>query len=651
MRIDYWLKSIVEFFSERRLLYTLLTAIIIIDVSILVFSDGFSGGADSLVHYRFARWAFEHPEFLLDHWAKPVFTLLGAPFAMLGFKSFQLFNILFGISAGYLSYLVAKELKIKNALLSLVITCFTPIFMLNLFSGLTEILFAFAAILTSYLLIKEKYSWGAIVLSFLPLIRTEGIVLLPVYALYLVHRKHYREIVYMLTGAVIYSIIGFLAGKNILWLFTEMPYHNAVDLYGKGSIFRFVLRSPGFFGIPNEIFFVTGLVFGLSVYLRERKEYSKEFLLVVLPFITYFIAHSVSWWSGIGSSLGLSRYMAAIVPFMAVMATRGLYLFVKMFLIIFKKKWVRTAASIIGVISIVHIPFAVQNYPVSPGPFEQTLTEAATWINTENTSKGKIFYSDPTLFYYLNIDPNNTQCASNYMPPAERLPEELNDNDILIFDSHFSSISGLQLTDYLNSPHLKLIRVFKPDIPARAFGKPYLIAVFRKTPSDPNNPKHNLRIFSGKHKHYREIIRFDFDKLPYAPEQNRIASSKIHSSNYLRIKRNTKYSLTYEFDLSRISYRSPLELLVKFKLFRNTPDEKLRYVAVAYKNRIQLARKSFEIFVPDTVNPEEWAQLSFSLKFPEIVSSDGVRIKCYLWNKRKGRYLIDDYSISYLESE
>ncbi|MGD9978467.1 MAG: hypothetical protein AB7S54_11095, partial [Bacteroidales bacterium] len=341
MNLSNLFKNIRDFLTERRLLYSLLAVILIVFIAILVLSEGYSGGADSLTHYRFARWAFSHPGFLLDHWAKPVFTLLAAPFAQLGFKGIQLFNVIVGIAAGYVSYLVARELKMKSPLLAIVICCFTPVFMINLFSGLTEILFAFTAILTSYLLIKGKYSWGAIVVSFLPLIRTEGVVLLPIYALFLISRKRYREIALMLTGLAVYSIAGFMFGKSILWLAAEMPYTGARNIYGTGSLLQFVKRSPGFFGIPNEIFFLTGLVAGLSLYIRQKKEYSKEFLLVVMPFLTYFAAHSVSWWSGIGSSLGLSRYMAAVVPFMAVMATRGLILFSLMFQILFKREWIR----------------------------------------------------------------------------------------------------------------------------------------------------------------------------------------------------------------------------------------------------------------------------------------------------------------------
>lgn len=647
MNFSNLIKSIEDFFTERRLLYTLLSLILIVFIAILVFSEGYSGGADSLTHYRFARWAFNHPEFYLDHWAKPVFTLLSSPFARLGFKSFQLFNILIGIATGYLAYLVAKELKMRSPVLAIVICSFTPVFMINLFSGLTEILFAFTAILTSYLLIKGKYSWGAIAVSFLPLIRTEGIVLLPIYAYFLVHKKHYREIGFMATGFVLYSFVGFICGKSIFWLITEMPYKGAVDIYGTGSLFQFAKRSPGYFGIPNEIFFVTGLVAGLSLYIREKKEYSKEFLLVVMPFLTYFIAHSISWWSGIGSSLGLSRYMAAIVPFMAVMATRGLYIFAKMFFIIFKLEWVRVAALIIGFASIIHIPFALQNYPIALDSASKTIKSASEWVKNEKLDSSKIYYTDPVFFYFLNINPfdmaKSQASFNNYANPSEGL----NNGDILIYDEHFTPIAGVNFDKIIANNELKLLRVFDPAIPFTVFQRPYKVAVFQKVDADTSVISNNIKVLNGEGQTFTTLAFYDFDNSIYEPESEFIGSSKIHPNKYLRVKRTREYYLTNDFRLDNINFFSPFELQVEMKLFVKTPDEKLKYVVDVTKNNERIVYKDFDIEIPTNSNPEEWNNIKFKVFVPEITGTENINVRTYLWNKKKGNYLVDDYKVSY----
>jgi len=45
---------------------------------VLAASEGYIGDADSLTHYKFSRYSWLYPEFLLHHWGKPVFTLLSS---------------------------------------------------------------------------------------------------------------------------------------------------------------------------------------------------------------------------------------------------------------------------------------------------------------------------------------------------------------------------------------------------------------------------------------------------------------------------------------------------------------------------------------------------------------------------------------------
>ena len=76
-------------------------------------SEGSYGGADSFMHYYFAKYAFEQPHLLLDHWGKPLFTLMSAPFAQLGFIGIRVFNILCGLSAAWLAFSSSRKLGIK----------------------------------------------------------------------------------------------------------------------------------------------------------------------------------------------------------------------------------------------------------------------------------------------------------------------------------------------------------------------------------------------------------------------------------------------------------------------------------------------------------------------------------------------------------
>ena len=482
MKLSDIINTIHDYFTEKRFVIFVLSLVFLLLITVLILSNGFTGGADSIAHYTFSKNAFSNPQFFFNNWAKPIFTLISAPFALIGFKGMQFLNILAAIAAGLFSYLVAKELKMKQPILAIILCCFTPIFAYNIFSGLTEIVFALAAIIASYLLLKNKFVFASIVISFLPFIRTEGVFLIPIYAIYIINKKQYKSLAYILTGTIFYSVVGSFFNGDLFWVFTKTPYRSTIGLFGTGSFFQYIKRSPGFFGIPNEIFYVTGLVAGLTLFLRDKKEeYSKEFFLVVLPFLTYFFAHSFMWWSGIGNSHGTSRYMAAIVPFMAVMSTRGLTLFSLLFEIIFKKNWVKIAALYVGIISVIHIPFVVQNYPIPYDAFTKLIKESTIWIKENNLGKNKIYYNDATFYYLLGIDPMDKSRSQEIKADKQKtLSETIEPGSLILYDEKYSPIENVNYNELANSKDFELIKVFLPEQTIQTSGRDYKVAIFRR---------------------------------------------------------------------------------------------------------------------------------------------------------------------------
>lgn len=639
MNFNGFIKSLSEI-TERRLMYLLLAVILIINVVILVLSNGFSGGSYSVMHYQFARWAFANPENLLNSWASPIFTLFAIPFSLLGFKSLQLMNIILGILSGYFAYRVAKELKMKSPLLALVICSFTPVFMMTIFGGTTEIMFAFVAILGTFLLIRNKHTAGALVISLLPLIRLDGLILLPVYAIYFLRKRKAKYAPLMLSTLVFYSLLGLLLNKGLFWLFDGVNFWSS-SIYGHGEFTQFIVRSPGFFGIPNEIFFATGLVAGLWLYIRERKEYVQELVLVVLPFLIYFLAHSFAWWLGIGNSQGLSRYMAAIVPFMAVMATRGLYLFAKMFYIIFRSEAVRIGALILGFASIIHIPFAIQNYPVSLSSTDWALSDAADYIKVNGLADSKIFYTDPSVFYFLNN--KNPKCNTCIEVKTSDQLASMSNGDLLLFDAIFGAKVGINFDSLLRSPGLKLTQLFYPEVPTFAFGKPYFVALLERTNTDSLAIDENLKILAGTNKLYATMVRYDFDSSTPSDTAT-VSTSKINRTAYFRIPKRKQNFLESSFAIDTLKPIQPIEIKVSYRQFRKTSDENLRYFVEAQSGTTSFKR-IFEIGTPINANPDEWHDVSFSVFLHDVDLTPDLVIKTGFWNKRKGEFLIDDYRV------
>src|ERR1035437_8661441 len=71
---------------------------------IAVNTNGTCDSGDSLSHFLFSKYAFIHPENFLNHWAKPLFVLLSAPFAQFGFVGIKLFNCCIASFTVWLTY-------------------------------------------------------------------------------------------------------------------------------------------------------------------------------------------------------------------------------------------------------------------------------------------------------------------------------------------------------------------------------------------------------------------------------------------------------------------------------------------------------------------------------------------------------------------
>src|SRR5690606_37320198 len=111
-----------------------------------------------------------YPSLFLDHWGKPVFTLLSAPFAQFGFKGLLFFNVLCGVLASYLTFRVAKLLQLKESWISIVFVLSMPIYYIMMVSAMTEVLFSLLVIYGIYLFLKEKYIFSSIIFSLLFLV-------------------------------------------------------------------------------------------------------------------------------------------------------------------------------------------------------------------------------------------------------------------------------------------------------------------------------------------------------------------------------------------------------------------------------------------------------------------------------------------------
>ncbi len=418
---------------------------------------------DSVVHYFFARYAFQNPILFLDHWAKPFFTLLASPFAQFGFGGIKLFNGIAGLLSAWFAYSIAKKLNLKFAWLAIILVLFAPSYFVKLFSGYTEPLFGLLLVASVYFIIAERPYVAALLLSFLPFVRSEGLIIVMVFVLYFLIRKNYRATLLLSAGHVLYALIGLIAGKSLLWMFTEIPYH-VVSVYGRGSFAHYPIQLLLTLGVPVFMLACTGILNVLLDLVKLKTQplsgYGLEVRVLILGnFLAYFLFHTLSWGLGLFGSAGMSRVLTAMVPLLAVISLIGFN-----FLISWKSKGKFPLHALIYVPVIGYVlAFPFLHNPASinwekdlrRSP-EMNLMQTIAGDISKNQHDKFLYYSNPYLSYALNINPfdrNKHLCLTDW-----QVEKRLKPNSLIIWDNWFSVTE--ERTDSLSlyqNPELRFI--------------------------------------------------------------------------------------------------------------------------------------------------------------------------------------------------
>ncbi len=450
--------------NEKKFVYSCLISLFIIFIILSFLSQGAYGGADNITHYDISRYAFKYPHLFLNSWGKPLFTALSSPFAQFGFNGIKIFNIIIGLLTAYFSYLIVKEINYKNAFLVILFVVFSPLYFIMLFTSLTEILFSFVVILAVYLFFKDKYVFSAIVISFLPFARNEGFVIIPIFLLAYLINKKYKAIPFLITGVLFYSIIGYFYYHDFFWVITQNPYTLRKSIYGSGSLFHFVKSTKSIIGIPLGILLLIGLFYYILQFFRNGKttkvKIINEMVLIFLPFLVYFFAHSYVWWRGLGGSLGLIRVIAGVIPLAAIISLKG-YNFIDK-LLSFNKSF-KYVLLIFTIFIVVRTTFITYKMPIKYSPAEQLIEETSNWLKSSKYNKEKIFYFDPYFNFYLHLDPYDNE-RSRWMIHVAALNEnDVSENGIIIWDAHFGPNEGrMPIKRLLSNKNFKLLKVFHP---------------------------------------------------------------------------------------------------------------------------------------------------------------------------------------------
>ena len=616
--------------KSKRALYLVLSLLglfLLAGVVVVFNTENSFGGGDHFTHFKLARWGWQYPRLLFSHWGKPVFTILVSPFAQEGINFARLFNVIVGLLTALFSWKLANTLKYKNSWLVVVLVVFTPIYFSLMFSVLTEVLHSLFLVLAVWLFFKKDYLWSAVAVSFLPMVRTESVVLLPLFLLAFGLKKQWKYLPLFATGFLLISLTGWHFYNSFWWLITEMPYQgSAAGIYGHGSLFHFINHTKGILGYPIAGLFYIGLL--VSIWFWYKKDSlalnNRFYFLLLVPgaYLIFLAAHSFVWWKGMGNSLGLIRVMGSVSPLAALTALAG-FNFIGKLLSNYKKVFKGFAVLLMAWVLVSTISMGRGGLKKSKP--QEVLSKAVNYILENNLEKNKIYYFNNYVPFRLGIDPYNDRCSSWGIPASPKVSISIPDSSLIVWDAHFGPNEGrTPLAKLLNDDGLKVLKVFKPERPFTVLGGyNYEVYLFQKKSTSQNgidltldfeedNPDYsNARAFSGKKSYHITKNKLFVNLLV-------TNTSDIGPDTGL-------FTLSGELFVKKVFADNDVVLVVS----REGDKTPYFYRAFGFANILKAGA---------------WSRFDFSLKLAPPASDDEL-LKVYFWNKERKDFWIDAVKI------
>lgn len=444
------------------MLYLALLGYLVIALFTVFSFNGTGDSGDSVLHYLFAQSAPEHPELFFNHWAKPVYVLLASPFAQFGFIGIKLFNVLVTLMTIYFTYKITEKAGIRNGLLHFAFFLFAPISFALTFSGLTEPLFALFISIGIYLIVRNAWMSAAIVISFLPFVRSEGLIICAIFGLYFVLKNNWKALPLLLIGHVVYSIAGYFVHRDIFWVFSKIPYAHLSSTYGNGQLFHFVEQLNYVIGIPIYILLAIGLLAFLWKLLKRQFNLEIQ-VLVSAAFLAFFVAHSLFWYLGIFNSMGLKRVFVGVMPLISIIALLGFNFLTEELI---KGQLPRKIVQFSILLGVSIFPFTANHAALN---FDKDLRlsadqlamqEVADFVQQELGMEHRFIFAPPYFSHLLAIDHFDPQ---RHLELDSEILKYFKSGDVVIWDSWFA-VEGNGIAKELMDQHPELTCLFTKTV-------------------------------------------------------------------------------------------------------------------------------------------------------------------------------------------
>lgn len=593
--------------------------------------ESVNGGADSYQHYLISHEAFEHPENFFHHWGKPFFTLLSSPFTAFGWFGMLVFNALVVALSGWFMSALLKALQVKFHWLAVPLVIALPILFETAFSGLTEPLFALVVAAALWLLAKERWIWSAALISFLPLVRTEGFLIVGLFVLAIAVLRQWRSIPWTFFGFAVYSLIGgLLVHDDFLWIIRQNPYATNA-LYGNGTWDHYLMAFPQLYGWGTTALVAVGAPLLFLVQFRKRTSTQKVVIaLAFLAFATYFAAHSYVWWKGQGASLGLMRIMASVAPLLVLPV-----LYVVHSTSIWKHWLVYLMAP--AVLSLASLPFFFEEVtiPRQQNFEEQALQRAGDWLKANADKSDVVGFYNPALCVFTDRDLfDASQTAWMNAASTEKIPE-----GYIAWDSHFGpGEGGTDFERLFFDQRSELVHIAEPDgMHRNVWGHHHAMYLFKFHAAHVKHfdTQHVLKTtFDQPHD---STWRFGTERYNDVHGYNHTISYKMDAQNPFMEWMNQAYAIP---DSKTLYYAHAEGQFWAPDL--SALDSALLVISVDKDGELLHYRTQA---IGQELGEDQWVKQSISSLLPVNIPS-GCVVKMYLWNQGGKEFYVENVSLN-----
>ncbi|MFY7732501.1 MAG: hypothetical protein ACOVSR_03385 [Bacteroidia bacterium] len=456
----------MNFIKQTSFFYYTLAIIAIALLIICFLFDGTGGGGDSVYHFQYAKFAAQHPENFFNHWAKPLYTIFAFPFAQFGFIGIKVFNVLMSLVSAFFTYKILQHFKTANAQFIAVVLFSITLFVNVTVSGLTEPFSAALLMVSIYFLVKDKTSLGLFIISFLPFIRSEGLIILGVVFVYLIVAKKLKWSPWLISGHLVMSVIGSFYYNDLLWVFNKIPYAHVSSIYGIGTWTHFIVQLYFQIGLIEYVLFIVGCIAMVITLIKLKGNMpfvNEKLWLVYGCFFAFFMAHTSFWALGIFNSMGLSRVFVSVMPLLAIIVIDGLNYIENLILLVNKKLAITVKYALFTMLTVFPFLPTPTSYKL-PDDFElepsQVLIKNSLvpYLNTYKPNK-TIVIADISVPLFSNLDPFDKSKVKMIYDVKDF--NSLDSNTILVWDNWLSVMEfGLTLEKLNQCNNIKMDTIF-----------------------------------------------------------------------------------------------------------------------------------------------------------------------------------------------